>query len=135
MFQTEKLKRTYAILIADDHEEMLQGLDSLLGQEEGFEVVGLARTGDELVAKAAELSPDLCLVDYEMPGLNGLLASQFMLKKNEQLKIIILTMHNENSLRKRIKALGIKGYLLKDCENSELLKAIGLVLNGETYFI
>jgi DNA-binding NarL/FixJ family response regulator len=128
------LRETKAILIADDHEEMLQGLFGILSKAHGYEVVGMARHGEELVDQAIKLAPDLCLVDYEMPGINGLLASEMLLKENKNTKIIILTMHNEKSLLRRIKAAGIKGYLLKGCENNELLTAINAVLEGGTYF-
>lgn len=134
MKRSDTLKKIKAILIADDHEEMLQGLIQILNREDKYEVVGMARNGEELIDLATHLAPDLCIVDYEMPGINGLLASEMLLKKNEHTKIIILTMHKEKSLIRRVKATGIKGYLLKGCENNELLDAIDAVLKGESYF-
>ncbi len=130
----QKLKPIATILIADDNADVLLALAATLAPEKSLRVLDVAHNGEELLSKANKLTPDLCIIDYEMPGINGLAASEMLLKKDKNMKIIILTMHNEKSLIRRIKAMGINGFLIKGCENSELLSAIKLVLEGETYF-
>jgi DNA-binding NarL/FixJ family response regulator len=129
-----KSTNKFAILLADDHEIMLDGLSAIINAEPTLQVIDVARNGSELVAKYEQLLADLCIVDLDMPVMNGLQASELLIKKHEDIKIIILTMHKENSILKRLKAMGIKGYVLKTCDSDELLFAIKQVLKGKTYF-
>jgi len=122
------------IIIADDHEVILDGLSSILNAEDNLKVIATAHNGMELLEKSTELGPDICIVDIDMPVLNGLQASEMLINRHNDFKIIILTMHNEGSILRKAKELGIKGYLLKTCDSEELIFAINEILRGKTYY-
>jgi DNA-binding NarL/FixJ family response regulator len=128
------MKNKAKIIIADDHEVILDGLSSILNAEDNLKVIATAHNGMELLEKSAELNPDLCIVDIDMPVLNGLQASEMLINRHNDFKIIILTMHNEGSILRKAKELGIKGYLLKTCDSEELIFAINEILRGKTYY-
>lgn len=122
------------IILADDHEVILDGLSAVLNAEDNLKVIAIARNGKELLEKTAELSPDLCIVDIDMPVMNGLQASETLIHRHKDFKIIVLTMHNEGSILRKAKEMGIQGYLLKTCDTEELIFAINKVLKGQTYY-
>ncbi|MBE0661402.1 MAG: response regulator transcription factor [Bacteroidales bacterium] len=124
----------YKLLLADDHEVMLNGLTAIINAEDNLRVIDTARNGSELIAKVNKLNPDLCIVDLDMPVMNGLQASETLLKQDEDIKIIMLTMHKEGSLVRKFREIGVKGYLLKTCDSDELIFAINKVLKGQAYF-
>lgn len=128
------MKEKNTVLLADDHEVMLDGLKAIINAEDNLRVIDTARNGNELVAKAKSLNADICVVDLDMPGLSGLEASEILLKQHEGIKIIILTMHKEGSILRKIKEIGIKGYLLKTCDSDELIFAINKVLKGQSFY-
>ena len=128
------MKNKAKIIIADDHEVILDGLSSILNAEDNLKVIATAHNGMELLEKSAELNPDLCIVDIDMPVLNGLQASEMLINRHNDFKIIILTMHNEGSILRKAQELGIKGYLLKTCDSEELIFAINKILKGKTYY-
>lgn len=128
----ENNKKT--IILADDHEILLNGLTELINKHDEFSVVDVARNGKELIEAVDRFVPDICLVDLDMPIMNGLQAAEMLLKKYHSLNVIILTMHKEKSILKRIKALGIKGYLLKTCDSDELFFALNQVSKGKTFY-
>jgi DNA-binding NarL/FixJ family response regulator len=122
------------ILIADDHQLFRDGLHELLDAIPDLEVVGEAATGDEIVALAASLQPDVILMDIKMPGLNGIAATRAILAANPQIGILILTMFaDEDSMFAAMRA-GARGYLLKAASHKELLQAIRDVSNGKASF-
>jgi len=122
------------IIIADDHEVILEGLSAILNAEDNLKVIATAHNGKELLEKSAELDPDLCIVDIDMPVIDGLQASEMLIQRHNDFKIILLTMYNEGSILRKAKELGIKGYLLKTCDSEELIFAINKVLKGKTYY-
>jgi DNA-binding NarL/FixJ family response regulator len=126
--------RKYRIVLADDHEVMLDGLKSLLENEPEFQVVGSVQNGKELVKIVPELRPDICLVDLDMPEMNGLQASAKLLDLDPEIKIILLTMHNEGSILRKVKEIGMKGYIPKSSDSHELIFAIHQVLKGKTFY-
>lgn len=126
--------KRFDIVLADDHEIMIDGLSTLINSEHNLHVIALARNGEELVAIVKNCKPDLCIVDLDMPRMNGLEASEILLKLYPDLKILILSMHKEKSLLKRIRKIGIKGYVLKTCDKSEFVFAINQVVKGKAYF-
>lgn len=128
------LNKPYSVILGDDHEIMLDGLAGIIQSEPCFEVAGLARNGKELVALAEQLHPDLCIVDLNMPEMNGLEASECLLKKNPEIRIVVLSMYKENSLIKKLKSIGIKAYVSKTCDSDELIFAMRQVMKGKTYF-
>jgi DNA-binding NarL/FixJ family response regulator len=122
------------ILIADDHLLFRDGLHGLLDAMPDTEVVGEAATGDEAVARAAALQPDIILMDIKMPGLNGIAATRQILAANPQIGILILTMFEDDDSVFAAMRAGAHGYLLKAASQEELLRAIHGVSNGEAIF-
>lgn len=122
------------ILIADDHGIVRKGLRLQLEQREEFEVVGEASDGREAVQMSEELSPDVVIMDIAMPNLNGIDAAAQMVKRNAQLKVIILSMHSDESYLTRALAAGVKGYLLKETADLDLGRAVQAVAQGKVFF-
>lgn len=122
------------ILVADDHEIMRDGLDILIRKEPFMEVVGHAATGDEAVRFAQQLSPDVVLMDYGMPAIDGIEASRAILSNNQEVKILLLSATLPRCCIDKAICCGIKGIMLKDSTFEELSAAIRAVYNNETYF-
>lgn len=122
------------ILIADDHGIVRKGLRLQLEQREEFEVVGEASDGREAVRMAEELSPDVVIMDIAMPSLNGIDAASQMLKRRADTKVIILSMHSDESYLNRALSVGVKGYLLKETADLDLGRAVQSVAQGKVFF-
>ena len=120
------------ILIADDHPVVRQGLASVLSQEEDLEVVGQAANGQEAVAQARALHPDIILMDLQMPEMDGVEAIQKIKLDTSDIGIIILTTYDTDDYIFRGIEAGARGYLLKDSPPEEVLKAIRTVHKGES---
>ena len=122
------------VLIADDHGVVRKGLRLLLEQYPELEVIGEAANGREAVTMAATLSPQIVVMDVAMPILNGIEAAEQILKVNSKTGVIILTMHADESYLLRALNVGVKGYLLKESAEEDLLLAIRAVANGKPFF-
>ena len=121
------------VILADDHVLVRAGLRKLLESMPEVSVVGEADDGLALLALAQELQPDLVLLDIAMPGLNGLEAAARLSRTAPGIRVLILSMHqNEEYVRQALRS-GAAGYLLKDAAPMELSRAIRAVLRGETY--
>lgn len=121
------------VLISDDHAILRSGLKMLLNAEPDIEVIGEATTGEEAVRLASELAPDLVLMDISMPALNGIEATAEIKKQSPSIKVLMLTMHeNEAYLFRTIKAGG-SGYVLKKAADTELITAIHQVMEGGAF--
>ena len=121
------------IMVVDDHALLRQGIRNVLELEPDFIVVAEAADGEEAIAKAAEWVPDVLLLDINMPRMNGLEVTKKISVAQPTIRIVILTMHDdENYVIEVIKA-GAVGYLLKDVEPSMLVKAIRSIFEGESY--
>lgn len=121
------------ILVTDDHTIVRKGLRSLLDAEEGLEVVGEAKSGREAIEKTEELCPDVVLMDFSMPDLNGLEATRQIKQHQPEVKVLILTMHdNEEYVFEMLRA-GASGYVLKQSATSELILAIEAVSQSKTF--
>ena len=121
------------IIIADDHALLRQGIRNVLELEEDLQVIGEACDGEEAVSKVATLVPDILLLDINMPKMNGLEVIKQVSQQQPKVRIIVLTMHDdENYVIEVIKA-GAVGYLLKDIEPGMLVKAIRTVYDGESF--
>ncbi|MFQ5902593.1 MAG: response regulator [Candidatus Binatia bacterium] len=119
------------VVLADDHALFRRGLSTLLAKERGFEVVGEAQDGDEAFEKARELMPDVVLMDIYMPGCDGLTATRRIKKALPSVKVVILTVSEEDkNLFEAIKC-GAHGYLLKKIEPKDLLEMLRGVFRGE----
>jgi DNA-binding NarL/FixJ family response regulator len=123
-----------SVLIADDHTLVRQGLSALFIAAPDIEVVGEAATGDEAIAKATELKPDVILMDVQMPGANGIEATRRILQTQPGIGIIMVTMlDDDNSVFAAMRA-GARGYILKGADKAEVLKTIRAVAAGEALF-
>ena len=121
------------VLLADDHTLVRAGLRKLLESMPQIEVVGEADDGLALLTLAAQLQPDLVLMDIAMPGLNGLETTARLRKTCPEIRVLILSMHqNEEYVRQALRH-GACAYLLKDAATVELDLALAAVLRGETY--
>ncbi|OPX37830.1 MAG: hypothetical protein B1H12_03985 [Desulfobacteraceae bacterium 4484_190.2] len=125
--------RGITIILADDHTIVRQGLAMLLEGEPGFNVVGEAGNGREVVSKVERLKPDVVIMDISMPMLNGIEATRQIKKAMPQTKVIILSMHCHDRYIRELFSLGVSGYLLKDSTGSDIIKAIQAAMNGDTY--
>ena len=119
------------VLLADDHAIFRDGLRAILDRQKDIVVVGEAGDGVEAVKKAAELAPDIVLMDINMPVMDGVRASRLITAQDQGVGIIILTMYREDEyVFEAIKA-GAQGYVVKDARAREVLKAIRAVHRGE----
>ncbi len=126
--------RAVKVLVVDDHPVVRKGLRTCLTVQEQVLVVGEAGDGHEGVRKAKELLPDVVLMDIDMPGLNGLSATELLRKENPSIKVLILSMHRHPEYVVRILQSGARGYVLKEAAPEELVRAIQAVQAGETFF-
>lgn len=121
------------ILVAEDHAIVREGICSLLKDIHGVEVIGEAADGIEAIRMAAELKPDIILMDIAMPELNGLEATVRILKEFEDIRIIMLSMYATEEYVLQALRAGASGYLLKNARGAELEEAIRTVASGSTY--
>jgi len=126
-------KRT-RVLLADDHPVIRHGIAACLAHHANLEVVGEAGDGKETLRKAKELSPDIILMDIDMPHTNGLAVTEMLRKELPQIKVLILSMSGSGTFVPRILQSGARGYIPKDAPTEELVKAIETVQRGETFF-
>ena len=121
------------VMIADDHSMIREGLKQLLELEGNFKVIAEACDGVECLNKLETVTPDVLLLDINMPNMNGLEVLQKMKEKRMKIKVLVLTIHSEVEYLLKAVDIGVNGYLLKDSESAELKKAILAVVNGDNY--
>jgi len=121
------------ILIADDHGMVREGLRLLFEQQDDMEIIGEASGGLQAVEMACKLRPDIIIMDITMPNLNGIDASQKILDKKPNIKIVALSAHCNSSFIKDMLKIGVSGYMLKDCMADELIGCVRKVMDGEQY--
>ncbi len=122
------------ILIADDHALFREGLGALLSSIPDAEVVGEAATGEEAVSRAAQLQPDVMLMDIQMPGINGIEATRRIVRERPDVGIIVVTMFEDDDSVFAAMRAGARGYVLKGADQEEILKVIRAVAAGEAHF-
>ncbi len=122
------------ILLVDDHQLFRNGLRFILSETDGLDVIAEASNGKELLELLKVTTPDLILMDINMPEMNGIEATRRALQVNPDLKILVLSMFGDEEYYNAMIDLGVKGFLLKDADNQELHTAIHKVLEGNTYF-
>ncbi len=120
------------VLLVDDHTILREGIKSLLAEHEHLRVVGEASDGREAVEKAAELEPDVVLMDISMPELNGIQATKAIKEQSPDTKVLILTMHDEEGYIYPIFKAGASGYVVKRTATRELVSAVEAVMQGNT---
>jgi len=125
---------TLRILVVEDHPLFRKGVISLLSSVPDFEVVGEATSGKEAVAHAAKLQPDVILMDLQMPGGNGIEATREIVHESPSIRILVVTLfEDDDSVFMALRA-GARGYVLKDADEEELVRAIRAAGRGEAIF-
>ena len=122
------------ILLADDHALIRSGIATLLQGNADFSIVGEAKDGEEAVQKAKELNPDVVVIDLSMPKLSGIEATKIIKKKYPNIRVLVLTMHENEEYVYQILKSGAGGYVLKSAGKEELSSAIRAVARGEKFF-
>ncbi|MDK3016312.1 response regulator transcription factor [Pseudodonghicola flavimaris] len=121
------------ILIVDDHPMVVEGLESILESYDDIEVVGALCDGRAAVEQAGTLCPDVILMDLNMPKLGGLSATEMLLERAPDARVLILSMHDSPEYISSALGHGAMGYLLKDVPTEEIKQAIDAVMRGERY--
>jgi len=121
------------LLIADDHKLFRDGLRRILEMEEDLVVVGEASDGEEACRMAAALRPEVVLMDISMPTVNGVEATECIVRTVPDCRVIILSIHDDEAYVYRALSGGAKGYLLKEMDSEELIEAVRTVARGEAY--
>ena len=121
------------ILLVDDHELVRTGIEHLLHKEKDFCVVGTASTGEEAIQLTGILSPDIILMDINMPGIGGIEACRKINHTHPDIKIIALSVHTEGPFPQQLLNVGAHGYISKNCPHGELLEAVRSVAEGQRY--
>ena len=122
---------TIRVLLADDHRMLREGLRRSLS-EEGFDIVGEAENGEQAVQLAAELKPDVILMDVSMPELDGVEATRAIKAVEGAPKVVMLTMHADKEVLAEAIRAGATGYLVKDCSIDEIAEAVRMAMQGDT---
>ena len=121
------------ILIADDHEVVRKGLILVLSQEKDLEIVGEAQSGQEALAKAVELAPDLVLLDWKMPEMDGLAAAQAIQREVTGSRTLLLSGASINDAALDALDQGVNGFVHKDISPADLAQAVRVVASGKSY--
>jgi DNA-binding NarL/FixJ family response regulator len=129
-----KMNNKISVLLVEDHIIVRKGLKALLDMDSSFEVVGEAENGKEAIDMNHELKPDIIIMDIAMPVLNGFEASRQILKKDPKAKILILSAHSDDGYIEKAMALGVAGFLIKQCSPHFLVQALIEIKNGNRYY-
>ncbi|NCP63135.1 MAG: UvrY/SirA/GacA family response regulator transcription factor [Paraglaciecola sp.] len=121
------------LLLVDDHELVRTGIQRILEDVSDFSVVGVAVNGEDAVKFCRKHSPEIVLMDMSMPGMGGLEATKQILRFCEQIRIIVLSVHKENPIPAKVMQMGAFGYLTKDSDPEEMIRAIRKVAAGQKY--
>ncbi|MFH1856496.1 MAG: response regulator transcription factor [Candidatus Omnitrophota bacterium] len=122
------------VMLVDDHSIVRQGIKYVISQESDIKVTAEASDGKEAVMLASDNMPDVIVMDITLPVLNGLEAANQIVKKHKDIKIIILSMHENRTFVEKALSYGVKGYILKDSAVDEIVRAIREVFSGK-YFL
>ena len=122
------------IVVADDHRLFRQGLCTLLEEVTGIEVVGEAQNGEEVVLKVRDLCPDIVLMDLEMPDINGVVATRLISEQLPQVKVLVLSAHEDDEQVYAAMKAGARGYMVKRIDADELINILYATQRGERFF-
>src|SRR5688500_15131476 len=121
------------VILADDHQMMREGLRLLVNSQDDMEVVGEAENGEVAVVLAQKLQPDVVVMDISMPEMNGLKATQCLMRSCPKIKVLILTRHTDDGYLQQLLQSGSSGYVLKQSASDELVRAIRVIACGQIY--
>lgn len=121
------------ILLVDDHELVRTGLEALLNATDDITVVGVAQSGEEAVKQVLQLSADVVLMDVNMPGIGGVEACRRILRRDPDIKIIAISIHNGGPIPQQLLKLGVMGFISKGSSVDEMIFAIRKVITGKRY--
>lgn len=122
------------ILIADDHPLIAKGIKNTFLDQKDFEVVAMATNGEEAIDFIKQNTVDVALLDINMPKMDGIQCAKIIIKDFSDIKVAMLSMHQEASLIKELIGIGVKGYMLKTIPADELLLGVKNIYNGKDYF-
>lgn len=122
------------VVLADDHPLVQDGIRTRFEDVDDIDVIGVASDGEELLQKAELLKPDIIIADISMPRINGLEATRLLSQKHPDIKVLILTMHDNKEYMQNAIDSGAKGYILKDQPADEMITAVRSIYRGEKYF-
>ncbi len=121
------------VMLVDDHDLVRTGIKRLLEDHPNIEIVGEAVSGEQAIQQVTEYDPDVVLMDINMPGIGGLEATRKLLQRKPQLKIIVVTMHDDDLFPQRFLKAGALGYVTKGAKVEEILQAINTVTRNKRY--
>ena len=122
------------ILLGDDHTLVRQGFRKILEERPEWQVVGEASDGRDAIRQAAQVDPDVAVLDIGMPLLNGIEATRQIVRRHPDIHVLILSMHSDEAYIIQALKAGARGYLLKDSADTELIRAIEAVAAGKSFF-
>jgi len=128
------MKTPIKLFIADDHQMFIDGIKALLQKIDHIQIVGEANNGEETLEKIKSANANMILLDIRMPGLSGMEAATIITEKYPEIKMIAVTMFDDNNNISKMLKAGVKGYILKNTSKDELLKAIETVAAGNTFY-
>jgi DNA-binding NarL/FixJ family response regulator len=128
------MEQVWNVFLVDDHNLFRDGIKYLLSKAPGIKISGEASDGHEFLEKLRKEYPDVVLMDISMPGMSGIEATSEAIKRNAQLKIIALTMHEDQNSYQEMLSAGAMGFVLKDSDPDDLIKAIHDVARGNCFF-
>ena len=130
----DHMRETIDLLIVDDHPGYREGMAAMLSRVDGLRIVAEAADGREAIGKALELQPDVVLMDVRMPQIDGISATREIIRQSPRIRILVVTMsEDDNTVFAALKA-GARGYVLKDSTRADLERAIAAVARGEAIF-
>ncbi|WP_017726231.1 response regulator [Halalkalibacterium ligniniphilum] len=130
---SEQFTKNIRIVIIDDHQLFREGVKQILAMEDQFEVVADGEDGEEAVALVEKHNPDVILMDINMPKMNGIEATRDLIKKYPDVKVLILSIHDDETYVTHVLKTGSAGYLLKEMDAKALIEAVKVVASGGAY--
>lgn len=122
------------VFLADDHVLVRNGIKAMLETDEDIQVIGEADNGLQAIERIEQLQPDLSIMDIRMPEMNGLEACEALVKRGIETKVVMLSMHDSDDYVLQSLSVGARGYLLKDTDKNEFIKALKQINNGLRYY-
>jgi len=124
-------QRVTRVVLADDHEAVRKGIKTLLRPARDIVVVGEAKNGEDTLKKVDELSPDVLLLDIEMPGINGIAVARKLKENKQEIRVLVLSAFDDQEYIEELMTLGVSGYLVKGESPDKIIEAIRGVARGE----